>query len=70
MVPSDPVGAAEVSWHSGDGSVADGGNMTSLSIEIIMNESPEHDKMVPDWPHGCSGRMVSQSINSLPTPIG
>ena len=48
MVPSDPVGAAEVSWHSGDGSVADGGNMTSLSIEIIMNESPEHDKIARD----------------------
>lgn len=48
MTSSDPVGAAEVSWHSGDGSVADGGNMTSLSIEIIMNESAEHDKIARD----------------------
>ena len=48
MVPSDPVGAAEVSWHSGDGSVVDGGNMTSLSIEVIMNESAEHDKIARD----------------------
>ena len=48
MAPSDPVGSAEVSWHSGDGSVSDGGNMTSLSIEIIMNESPEHDKIARD----------------------
>jgi len=48
MAASDPVGSAEVSWHSGDGSVADGGNMTSLSIEIIMNESAEHDKIAKD----------------------
>lgn len=48
MVASDPVGSAEVSWHSGDGSVSDGGNMTSLSIEIIMNESAEHDKIAKD----------------------
>lgn len=48
MVPSDSVGSAEVSWHAGDGSVADGGNITSLSIEIIMNESAEHDKIARD----------------------
>ena len=35
MSPNDK-GSAEVSWHAGDGSVADGGNMTSLSMEIIM----------------------------------
>lgn len=62
LCPADPVGGAEVSWHSGDGSVADGGNMTSLSIEIIMNESPEHDAIAKDngariaawllWKHG------------------
>lgn len=62
MVAADPVGAAEVSWHSGDGSVADGGNMTSLSIEIIMNETPAHDEIAKDngarvaawllWKHG------------------
>ena len=62
MVTADPVGAAEVSWHSGDGSVADGGNMTSLSIEIIMGESQAHDELAKDngarvaawllWKHG------------------
>lgn len=45
---NDPDGSAEVSWHSGDGSVADGGNMTSLSIEIIMNESAAHDEKAKD----------------------
>lgn len=48
LCSSDPVGSAEVSWHSGDGSVATGGNMTSLSMEIIMNESTEHDKIAKD----------------------
>lgn len=62
LCDNDPVGSAEVSWHSGDGSVATGGNMTSLSIEIIMNESPEHDLIAKDngarmaawllWKHG------------------
>ena len=45
---NDPEGSAEVSWHSGDGSTADGGNMTSLSIEIIMRESAEHDAIAKD----------------------
>lgn len=48
LCAADPIGSAEVSWHSGDGSVATGGNMTSLSIEIIMNESPEHDQIAKD----------------------
>lgn len=48
LCPNDPQGAAEVSWHSGDGSVADGGNMTSLSIEIIMGEGAEHDAIAKD----------------------
>lgn len=62
LCSADPVGSAEVSWHSGDGSVADGGNMTSLSIEIIMNESEAHDEIAKDngarvaawllWKHG------------------
>lgn len=34
---NDPKGSAEVSWHSGDGSIADGGNMTNISIEFIMD---------------------------------
>lgn len=48
LCPADPEGSAEVSWHSGDGSVADGGNMTSLSIEIIMNDTAEHDAKAKD----------------------
>lgn len=62
LCPADPVGSAEVGWHSGDGSVADGGNMTSLSIEIIMNENKAHDEKAKDngariaawllWKHG------------------
>ena len=43
MTPNDPVGSAEVGWHAGDGSAPDGGNMTSLSIEIIMDKSGEHN---------------------------
>lgn len=41
MVPDDPEGSAEVAWHAGDGSTQDGGNMTSLSLEIIMGENDE-----------------------------
>lgn len=48
LCANDPDGSAEVSWHSGDSSVADGGNMTSLSIEIIMNESADHDEKARD----------------------
>ncbi len=48
MIPADPVGEAEVSWHAGDGSVSDGGNMTSISIEIIMGDSAENDKKAYD----------------------
>lgn len=62
LCSADPVGSAEVGWHSGDGSVSDGGNMTSLSLEIIMNESKAHDEKAKDngariaawllWKHG------------------
>lgn len=62
MTPNDPEGSAEVSWHSGDGSVATGGNMTSISIEVIMNDTAEHDAKAYDngarlaawllWKHG------------------
>ena len=48
MAKIDPLGSAEVSWHAGDGSVADGGNMTSMSIEIIMNDNQEHDAQARD----------------------
>lgn len=62
MCAADPNGAAEVSWHSGDGSVTTGGNMTSLSMEIIMGENADHDAKAKDngariaawllWKHG------------------
>ena len=48
LTPNDPKGSAEVSWHAGDGSVADGGNMNSLSIECIMNDTAEHDAKARD----------------------
>ena len=41
---NDPEGSAEVAWHAGDGSIADGGNMTSLSLEIIMGEGDRGGK--------------------------
>lgn len=62
LTPADPEGSAEVSWHSGDGSVADGGNMTSISFEIIMKQDTEADAKAYDngarmaawilWKHG------------------
>lgn len=48
LCAADPLGSAEVSWHSGDGSTTTGGNMTSLSMEIIMGESTEHDRIAKD----------------------
>ena len=45
---NDPAGSAEVGWHSGDGSDVNGGNMNSLALEVIMNESPEHDAKAYD----------------------
>ena len=47
--PGDLAGSAEVGWHAADGSTADGGNMTSLAIEIIMNDNNVgHDAMAYD----------------------
>lgn len=34
---NDPKNSAEVSWNSGDGSTKDGGDMTNISIEFIMD---------------------------------
>ena len=48
MCVNDPLGSAEVTWHAGDGSVSDGGNMTSLSIEVIMNDNAQHDAKAYD----------------------
>ncbi len=72
MTKNDPEGSAEVSWHAGDGSVADGGNMTSLSMEIIMNDTSVHDAKAKDngarlaawllWKHGLSiDRLVTHT---------
>lgn len=62
LCASDPLNSAEVSWHSGDGSISGGGNMTSLSLEIIMNDTTAHDEKARDngariaawllWRHG------------------
>lgn len=41
MCDADRDGECEVSWHAGDGSTKDGGNMTSVSVEIIMGKSDE-----------------------------
>ena len=48
LFAADPIGSAEVSWHAGDGSVSNSGNMTSLSLEIIMNDTTAHDKKAYD----------------------
>ena len=57
-----------MSWHAGDGSVFDGGNMTSISIEIIMNDTAAHDKKAYDngariaawllWKHGLTVKQL------------
>ena len=62
LCSADPAGAAEVGWHAGDGSVADGGNMTSLGLEIIMGDTAARDAKAKDngarvaawllWKHG------------------
>lgn len=48
LIKDDPEGEAEVSWHAGDGATVDGGNMTSISIEVIMDDTPEHDAKAKD----------------------
>lgn len=48
LFETDPKGFAEVGWHSGDYASANGGNRTSLSIEIIMNDNAEHDAKAKD----------------------
>ncbi len=62
MCAADALGSAEVSWHAGDGSTNGGGNMTSLSIEVIMGDTTAHDEKAKDnaarlaawllWRHG------------------
>lgn len=48
LCKSDPANAAEVGWHSGDGSVSTGGNMSSIALEIIMNDNATHDAKAKD----------------------
>ena len=48
MSRNDSIGCAQVSWHAGDSKTKDGGNMTSLSIEIIMNDTKDHDAKARD----------------------
>ena len=48
LCKADPAGSAEVGWHAGDGSEATGGNMTSIGIEIIMNDTAAHDVKAKD----------------------
>lgn len=72
LCASDPVGSAEVGWHAGDGSISSGGNMTSISMEIIMNDTAAHDAKAKDngariaawllWKHGLSiDRLVTHT---------
>lgn len=60
MVPDDPEGSAEVSWHAGDGSVADGGNYTSLSLELIMGED---DESINDKAYDNGARLIAWLLN-------
>lgn len=48
MSSNDPVGSAEVGWHAGDGTTANGGNYTSIALEVIMNDTAEHDVAARD----------------------
>ena len=48
LCANDPLGCAEVTYHAGDGTTPDGGNMTSISIEVIMNDNAAHDAKAYD----------------------
>lgn len=49
LCKNDPIGSAEVGYHSGDGtSNRTSGNMTSLSMELIMGEGTSSDKKTYD----------------------
>ena len=62
MCSADAVGSSEVSWHAGDGVTPNGGNMTSISIEVIMGDTAAHDALAKNngarlaawllWKHG------------------
>ncbi len=72
LCAADPEGSAEVNWSCGDGTVKDGGNVTSISLEVIMNENPTSDAKAKDnaariaawllWKHGLTiDRLVTHT---------
>lgn len=48
LCANDPEGSAEVNWTCGDGVIKDGGNVTSIALEVIMNENPTSDAKAKD----------------------
>lgn len=48
LCSADPVGSAEISYHSGDGITPTSGNVTSISIEVIMGDTADHDAKAKD----------------------
>ncbi len=56
MVPDDNDGEAEISWHAGDGNSKDGGNSTSLSLELIMGEA---DDSINDAAYDNGARLIA-----------
>ena len=48
MFPGDPINSAEVGWHAGDSSVSNGGNETSVGIEVIMGANSLDDNKAKD----------------------
>lgn len=65
LTPNDPNEEAEVSWHAGDGVAKNGGNMTSLSIELIMNDNEEHDAKAYDN----AAKVAAYLLNKYNLPI-
>lgn len=62
LCDNDPEGSAEVNWTCGDNTDENGGNKTSIAIELIMNENAASDAKAKDnaariaawllWKHG------------------
>lgn len=72
LCANDPEGSAEINWTCGDGVVKDGGNVTSIALEVIMNENPTSDVKAKDnaariaawllWKHGLTiDRLVTHT---------
>lgn len=73
LCTNDPEGSAEVNWTCGDGVIKDGGNVTSIALEVIMNENPTSDAKAKDnaariaawllWKHGLTiDRLVTHTF--------